>query len=85
MQVLDPKDLDNFDFNPLDATKDWFEDVFPYEHVGTMTLDRNPDNILRRQNQLGLTLVYLYAECYLLRIVCCKVVYSRIQIRKDIA
>lgn len=53
VQVLDPKDLDSFDFNPLDATKDWFEDVFPYEHVGTMTLDRNPDNIFAETESVG--------------------------------
>ncbi|AHI57345.1 hypothetical protein AX25_14595 [Listeria ivanovii WSLC3009] len=53
MQVLDPKNLDNYDFNPLDATKDWFEDVFPYELVGTMTLNRNPDNIFAETESVG--------------------------------
>lgn len=44
VQFLQPEDLDEFDFNPLDATKDWFEDDFPYHHVGTMQLNRNVDN-----------------------------------------
>lgn len=51
--------LDSFDFNPLDATKDWFEDVFPYEHVGTMTLDRNPDNIFAETESVGFNPGYL--------------------------
>ncbi|MBC6315680.1 catalase [Listeria grandensis] len=53
IQVLDPADIDNYDFNPLDATKDWFEDVFPYEHVGTMTLNRNPENIFAETESVG--------------------------------
>lgn len=53
VQVLDPKDLDQFDFNPLDATKDWFEDVFPYELVGTMTLNRNPENVFAETESVG--------------------------------
>lgn len=53
VQVLDPADLDKFDFNPLDATKDWFEDVFPYEFVGTMTLNRNPENVFAETESVG--------------------------------
>jgi len=45
VQVLKPEDMHQFDFNPLDATKDWFEDNIPYEFVGTMTLNKNPDNV----------------------------------------
>ncbi|WP_163655295.1 catalase [Listeria sp. PSOL-1] len=53
IQVLDPADLDKFDFNPLDATKDWFEDVFPYEFVGTMILNRNPENVFSETESVG--------------------------------
>ncbi|EUJ26160.1 catalase [Listeria floridensis FSL S10-1187] len=53
VQVLDPADLDKFDFNPLDATKDWFEDVIPYELVGTMTLTGNPENIFSETESVG--------------------------------
>ncbi|WP_338751300.1 catalase [Bacillus sp. FJAT-52991] len=44
VQVLDPADMDKFDFDPLDATKDWLEEDISWELVGTMTLNRNPEN-----------------------------------------
>lgn len=53
VQILDPADLDAFDFNPLDATKDWFEDAIPYQLVGTMTLNRNPDNVFAETESVG--------------------------------
>lgn len=53
VQILDPADIDNFDFDPLDATKDWFEDWIPYQHVGTMTLNRNPDNVFAETESVG--------------------------------
>jgi catalase len=53
VQVLDPKDFDRFDFNPLDATKDWFEEDIPYEFVGTMTLNRNPKNYFAETESVG--------------------------------
>ncbi|MBB6733158.1 catalase [Cohnella zeiphila] len=52
-QILDPADMDSFDFDPLDATKDWFEDVIPYQPVGTMTLNRNPDNVFAETESVG--------------------------------
>jgi len=53
VQVLDPADLDNFDFNPLDPTKDWFEEDIPYQLVGTMTLNKNPENVFAETEQVG--------------------------------
>lgn len=53
VQLLKPEDLDNFDFNPLDATKDWFEEDIPYHHVGTMTLNRNPSNVFAETESVG--------------------------------
>jgi catalase len=53
VQILDPADMDQFDFDPLDATKDWFEDVIPYQLVGTMTLNRNPDNVFAETESVG--------------------------------
>jgi len=53
VQILDPADMDRFDFDPLDATKDWFEDVVPYQPVGTMTLNRNPDNVFAETESVG--------------------------------
>lgn len=42
IQVLQPKDLAKFDFNALDDTKVWTG--VPERKVGTMTLNRVPDN-----------------------------------------
>ena len=53
VQVLDPKDLDKYDFNPLDSTKDWLEKDFPWELVGTMTLNRNVDNFFAETESVG--------------------------------
>ncbi|GIO32513.1 MULTISPECIES: catalase [Paenibacillus] len=53
VQVLDPADLDSFDFNPLDSTKDWFEEDVPYQLVGTMTLNRNPENVFAETESVG--------------------------------
>ena len=49
VQVLAPDQLDDFDFNPLDATKVWTG--VPEIMVGTMTLDRNPANIFQETEQ----------------------------------
>jgi catalase len=42
IQVLEPKDLAKFDFDALDDTKVWTG--VPEQKVGTMTLNRIPDN-----------------------------------------
>jgi catalase len=42
IQVLTPQDLGKFDFDALDDTKTW--DNVPERMVGTMTLNRVPDN-----------------------------------------
>lgn len=44
VQVMDPSQLDDFDFNPLDATKEWPEEQFPFMPIGLITLDRVPGN-----------------------------------------
>ena len=42
IQVLKPSDLNKFDYDPLDDTKEWLD--VPEQKVGTMTLNRIPDN-----------------------------------------
>ena len=42
IQVLNPSDLAKFDYDPLDDTKEWLG--VPERRVGTMTLDRVPNN-----------------------------------------
>lgn len=49
VQVLKPEQLDQFDFNPLDATKTW--PGVPAIQVGTMTLNRNPSNVFQETEQ----------------------------------
>ena len=44
IQTIDPSELNNYDFNPLDATKIWPPELVPEVKVGTMTLNRVPDN-----------------------------------------
>lgn len=44
VQIMDPADLSSFDFNPLDATKNWPEDKFPFTKLGAFVLNRVPDN-----------------------------------------
>ncbi|ENV31858.1 catalase [Acinetobacter gerneri] len=51
IQVLDPKDLDRFDFNPLDATKIWPTHLIPETKVGTLTLNRMPKNFFNETEQ----------------------------------
>ena len=50
IQVLDPKDLNSFDFDPLDPTKSgqpiWFQ-----SKVGTLTLNRMPKNFFNETEQ----------------------------------
>jgi catalase len=42
VQVLEPKDLEKFNFDALDDTKEWTG--VPEKRIGTMTLNRVPDN-----------------------------------------
>jgi len=53
IQVMDPADEDKFDFDPLDVTKIWPEDLFPLQPVGRMVLNRNPDNFFLENEQLA--------------------------------
>ncbi len=54
IQTLDPSELDNFDFNPLDATKIWPPELIPEQKVGTMTLNRMPKNFFRETEKSAL-------------------------------
>ncbi|XXF80831.1 catalase [Myxococcaceae bacterium GXIMD 01537] len=50
-QVLDPKDLDAFSFDPLDATKIWPEDKVPSIKLGKFVLNKTPDNFFEETEQ----------------------------------
>ncbi len=51
VQTIDPADLDKFDFNPLDATKTWPENLVPMKKIGRMVLNRVPDNFYESTEQ----------------------------------
>ena len=51
IQTISPDALDNFDFNPLDATKIWPTDLVSERKVGTLTLNRMPDNFFQETEQ----------------------------------
>lgn len=42
VQLMEDHDHPELDFDPLDDTKLWPEDLFPWRPVGRMVLDRNP-------------------------------------------
>ncbi|UHA72770.1 catalase [Paenibacillus sp. 481] len=51
VQMMAPETFDTLDFDPLDPTKVWPEAQFPYHKIGTMTLNRNPDNYFAEVEQ----------------------------------
>ncbi|QCT04659.1 Catalase [Paenibacillus algicola] len=51
VQMMLPEEMDALAFDPLDPTKTWPEDRFPMHTVGTMTLNRNPDNFFAEVEQ----------------------------------
>ncbi|HZG58573.1 catalase [Paenibacillus sp.] len=53
VQIVAPEDVDGFDFDPLDPTKLWPEELVPLQKVGTMTLNRNPDNFFAEVEQVA--------------------------------
>ena len=46
------------DFDPLDDTKIWPNDQFPFLPIGKMTLNKNPENYFAEVEQLHLVPVY---------------------------
>ncbi len=42
-----------FDFDPLDVTKTWPEQLFPMQPVGRMVLNRNVDNFFNDNEQVA--------------------------------
>ncbi|MEO7714794.1 MAG: catalase [Capsulimonas sp.] len=53
LQTLAEEDEHKFDFDILDATKIWPEDLIPVKRVGKMTLNRNPDNYFAETEQVA--------------------------------
>ncbi|KAH7307310.1 hypothetical protein KP509_22G053600 [Ceratopteris richardii] len=53
IQTMDPADENKFDFDPLDVTKTWPEDLFPLQPVGRMVLNKNVDNFFAENEMLA--------------------------------
>ena len=53
VQLMPDGDEAKYDFDILDATKIWPEDLIPVRRVGKMTLDRNPDNYFAETEQVA--------------------------------
>jgi catalase len=51
VQVMPYDDAKAYRFNPFDLTKTWPHKDYPLLKVGTMTLDRNPDNFFAQIEQ----------------------------------
>lgn len=53
VQLIREEDEFMFDFDILDATKLWPEEIVPVELIGTMTLNRNVDNVFAETEQVA--------------------------------
>ena len=53
VQLATPEEVAKFDFNALDATKDWPTSLVPRKTVGTMTLNRVPNNFFEATEQVA--------------------------------
>ncbi len=51
VQIMSDDAHPELDFDPLDDTKTWPEDIFPLRPVGVMTLDRNVENFFAESEQ----------------------------------
>jgi catalase len=51
VQMIAPENLGKFDFDPLDPTKIWPENLVPSVKIGKMTLNRVPDNFFEETEQ----------------------------------
>jgi catalase len=53
VQLMDDHDHPELDFDPLDDTKVWPEELFPLRKIGTMTLNRAPENFFVESEQIA--------------------------------
>ena len=53
VQIIDEADEFKFDFDVLDATKIWPEELVPLQPIGKMVLNRNPDNFFAETEQVA--------------------------------
>jgi catalase len=53
VQMMDDNEHPELDFDPLDDTKVWPEELFPLRKIGTMTLNRMPENFFTENEQIA--------------------------------
>ncbi|MCZ2260518.1 catalase [Sporosarcina sp. G11-34] len=53
VQMIEEEDEFKFDFDVLDATKIWPEEIVPVKIIGKMTLNRNVDNVFAETEQVA--------------------------------
>src|SRR3954463_1104482 len=53
VQLMDDHDHPELDFDPLDDTKVWPENEFPLRKVGTLTLNRAPEDFFAESEQIA--------------------------------
>jgi catalase len=53
VQLMDDHEHAELDFDPLDDTKVWPEEAFPLRKIGTMTLNRMPENFFAENEQIA--------------------------------
>jgi catalase len=53
VQLMDDDEHPELEFDPLDDTKVWPENVFPLRKVGTMVLNRKPENFFTESEQIA--------------------------------
>ncbi|WP_405127445.1 catalase [Salicibibacter halophilus] len=51
VQIMEDGEHPELDFDPLDDTKLWYKDEFPWHKVGKMTLNKNPENYFAEVEQ----------------------------------
>lgn len=53
IQTMEIADEFSYEFDPLDATKEWDYQRFPLQEVGRMVLDTNVDNFFNDNEQIA--------------------------------
>ncbi|KAG8726537.1 hypothetical protein FRC11_014997 [Ceratobasidium sp. 423] len=53
IQTMTPEQAENFRYNVLDLTKIWPHKEFPMKPIGTLVLDRNPENYFNEIEQVA--------------------------------
>jgi len=53
VQMIEEEDEDKFDFDILDATKFWPEEIVPQKKIGRLVLNRKPDNFFAEVEQVA--------------------------------